>query len=56
MSALRGRVIRLERREDIKRRYAAIFAEIARRDKVRLARLVRWRRQTDDGDQSEGTV
>ena len=43
MSNLRGRVLRLERKARIRRRWAAVYAEIARREDVERRRLVIWR-------------
>lgn len=44
MSTLRGRVLRLERKARVQRRYAAIQAEITRQEKARDRRVTKWRR------------
>ncbi len=45
MSNLKGRVLRLEREARIRRRWAAVYAEIARQRKAQRRRVANWRRQ-----------
>ena len=48
MSNLRGRVLRLEREARIRRRFAAIQAEIARKLKAQQKRVTKWRRSQEE--------
>ena len=53
MSNLRGRVLRLEREARIRRRFAAIQAEIARKLKAQQKRVTKWRRSQEEQKQKE---
>jgi hypothetical protein len=44
MLNLRGRITRLERKARIRRRWIAVYAEIARRQKESEERVANWRR------------
>jgi len=45
MSNLRGRITRLERNARIRRRWIAVYAEIARREKASEERVANWHRR-----------
>jgi hypothetical protein len=54
MSNLRGRILRLEREERIRRRWAALYAEIARQQKAQQTRVTKWRRQQERESEDVG--